>query len=1303
VHVTAQKNFYIKTEKMKTNWFHKLILWIALIWCSDAVGQVNLNQGLVAYYPFNGNANDASGNGNNGQLQNGVQPGPDRFGNSNSAYVFDGINDYIRIPHSTSLNFSSAFSIALYFNSIQNSLQALAGKISYSQGIGTQFQVGLGYSSYPGVYFGLNPPATGCNTQISVNNSYVNTGTVSLSQWNCLVATFENGIQRIYLNGVLIQTANTSFSTLNQCSNSDIQIGSWWNLDPQWFKGSIDDVRIYNRALNSSEVSTLCSMTACSNWLNLPSATSYATIGDLDISGTTLTVEATFNRTLPWVGADVWQGDLVSKHTGPQDCNYLLRPGSAEITTTNGYFKTPTICTIDLNETYHVAMTYDGSTLKFYRNGYLMSQVAATGNLFLNDVPSRIGLISTNIAQENFLGYINEVRIWNVTKTQSQLQTYMNQSLPNPSSTPGLLAYYTFDNLLNDQGNPAWNLSLSGSATANQTNPNCSFTSDSCNILITPLVQPSFTAPDTVCVNAPVNILNTSSAASSYYWNFCVANITSAPSGTNLGSLGGMLNTPVYIDYVFENGNYYGFSTNNVPGKLLRLDFGSSLLNVPVVTDLGTVGGIVPNHTEGLQIVKQGSNWYVIVVGGDVNGTMPPRIVKINLGSNITNNSPGGTNWGNIGSMSYPHDLYVFEDNGTWYGLTVNTTNNTITRFNFTSSFSNTPTAVNLGNIGGLSGPTGIYAMKDNTNWYAFITNANSNTLTRLNFGSSLLNTPTGTNLGNIGGQFHTPWDIYMMKYCGENIGFLINAQSNDLVKLDFGNSILNIPTASSYGNIGNMSFPHCLSKIFRVGADLYTFITNVNNNSLTRIKFTGCNSSNIPSSTLQTPPPISYNVPGIYNINLTLDDGLPTQSAFCKQVVVLALPAIAPQLDTTICPGGAAPLHPNITGAVTYGWAPSTGLSNPTIANPIATPTITTQYILTATNAAGCSTYDTVMVNVLTPQQCGQITVTPSFTAPDTVCVGSVVNIINTSTNASSYYWSFCAPNLNATPTGVNLGNPGSQLTTPCFIDFANVNGNYYGFIISNNPASLVRLDFGNSLINAPTATNLGNFGNIIPLGAQGIQVVYESGSWYAFVTGGDIIASPAATPRIIKFDFGANITNTTPVVTNWGNIGGMAYPHDLFMFKDAGSWYGFTVNYQNSTVTRFSFGSNFSSPPVGTNLGNLGSLNQPNGLFPINDNGTWRLFVSNFGGNTISRIDFGNSLLNAPTSSVNLGSLGGTLHNPRDLYIFNNCGNYVGYLVNETSNDFVRLNFSNLAATPTATPSVILVVSAVLIHFPR
>src|SRR5580693_6339652 len=70
------------------------ILTIAMSLAVQSQAQSFLTNGLVAYYPFNGNANDASGNGNNGTV-NGATLTPDRFGNTNSAYNFNGTNNYI--------------------------------------------------------------------------------------------------------------------------------------------------------------------------------------------------------------------------------------------------------------------------------------------------------------------------------------------------------------------------------------------------------------------------------------------------------------------------------------------------------------------------------------------------------------------------------------------------------------------------------------------------------------------------------------------------------------------------------------------------------------------------------------------------------------------------------------------------------------------------------------------------------------------------------------------------------------------------------------------------------------------------------------------------------------------------------------------------------------------------------------------------------------------------------------------------------------------------------------------------------
>ncbi|MEO8770784.1 MAG: LamG-like jellyroll fold domain-containing protein [Ferruginibacter sp.] len=229
-----------------------------------------------------------------------------------------------------------------------------------------------------------------------------------------------------------------------------------------------------------------CHVDSCASWLNLAAYPAFVSIGDLDVSGNTITIEAEINRTQPYLpgGGNNSEGDVVSKHTDPPNVNYLLRPNHAYITTTNGFFGTPDVCEIELNKTYHIAMVYDGTTLKYYRNGFLLSQVAATGSLIQNDLNTQIGLYPGSIYSTQFLGYVNNVRIWNVARTQSQIRANMNAALPNPATQTGLLAYYSFDNLINKQGNTNWDGSISGAAAINSSNTNCSFIIDSCNIIV---------------------------------------------------------------------------------------------------------------------------------------------------------------------------------------------------------------------------------------------------------------------------------------------------------------------------------------------------------------------------------------------------------------------------------------------------------------------------------------------------------------------------------------------------------------------------------------------------------------------------------------------------------------------------------------------------------------------------------------------------------------------------------------------------------------------------------------------------
>ena len=183
--------------------------------------------------------------------------------------------------------------------------------------------------------------------------------------------------------------------------------------------------------------------------LFVPGGVNYVDIGDLDVAGNQITVEAIITQT----GNGT---NIVSKHTGPGNVNYLMRPGSAEITTTNGYINAVTGFPLVNGQCYHLAFTYNGTSLDYYVNGCLASSTPHTGNLITNDFTTGIGDMS-NCQCESWVGYIDEVRIWNVARTQAEIQANMT-NLPNPTTQPGLLAYYQFNgNFANAQGNPTWN------------------------------------------------------------------------------------------------------------------------------------------------------------------------------------------------------------------------------------------------------------------------------------------------------------------------------------------------------------------------------------------------------------------------------------------------------------------------------------------------------------------------------------------------------------------------------------------------------------------------------------------------------------------------------------------------------------------------------------------------------------------------------------------------------------------------------------------------------------------------------
>jgi len=223
------------------------------------------------------------------------------------------------------------------------------------------------------------------------------------------------------------------------------------------------------------------------------SCLNYVEIGNVSISGNILTVEASFNL-LPNNAncTSTPLHDIISKHYDNTDVNYLLRPDHAEINTTSGFYVTKTV-PISADNCHHIAMVYDGTFLRFFLDSSFIDSVAVTGDLITNSLLTKIGYsagLNPNWFTQ-FWGYIDEVRIWKVARTESQLREFAFSNLNNVKTHIGLIAYYDFQTgFENIQGNSAYNGHIFGDVQLSNFKSDCiklvPEKPDGENILITP-------------------------------------------------------------------------------------------------------------------------------------------------------------------------------------------------------------------------------------------------------------------------------------------------------------------------------------------------------------------------------------------------------------------------------------------------------------------------------------------------------------------------------------------------------------------------------------------------------------------------------------------------------------------------------------------------------------------------------------------------------------------------------------------------------------------------------------------------
>ncbi|MBL7877461.1 MAG: PKD domain-containing protein [Cyclobacteriaceae bacterium] len=330
-------------------------------------------------------------------------------------------------------------------------------------------------------------------------------------------------------------------------------------------------------------------------------------------------------------------------------------------------------------------------------------------------------------------------------------------------------------------------------------------------------------------------------------------------------------------------------------------------------------------------------------------------------------------------------------------------------------------------------------------------------------------------------------------------------------------------------------------------------------------------------------------------------------------------------------------------------------------------------------------------------------------FIISETSCKNTQIDLTNISTTPASYQWDFCGGSLSQTPvasnssfvipanapegmvliqadgnwfgfaanTGadgilrfdfgsdptstpvvVNLGNPGSQLNKPRDIAVIRTGNQWYGLVSCVNVAEgstrVVRLLFGSSITNPPTAQNLGDFDGKVSQ-AYSIEWVADHAEWIALIT-------DRSQRKLLLVNFGVSPTSTPSANSDFIEVPlpGNGFIKDFSVIRDQGSWNALAIT-ENRNVLKLNFPNRLYQTPAIIDLTSEVSLTGfPNNVTLIRDLNQYYAFILQFEGELI-KVTFGNSIANSPVVTY-LGNLG-TLSNMQGLSFAKTDNTWIAY----------------------------------------
>jgi PKD repeat protein len=406
--------------------------------------------------------------------------------------------------------------------------------------------------------------------------------------------------------------------------------------------------------------------------------------------------------------------------------------------------------------------------------------------------------------------------------------------------------------------------------------------------------------PDTICTNETIVLSALGTGAEKYKWDFCSGDLAALPVLTEGSSIEGAL-TSSGITMVTDQVNWYGFVSSRDNNKLIRLDYGSSLGNTPVIRDLGNPGDIL-SRPEQMKIIREGNNWIGLVVNLN-NFSNNYSVVRLNFGNSLTN-MPTATRLSALDShLSLPRGIEIAEDQGRYSVFIANTGNNSIKIIDFGNSLQNNILASQIKTIslpGASSGHNvmGISLIKSCNEWFGMAVTF-SNRMYRLKFNSSLANTPEIELLSTPQILNFSPVKVSLIHESSYYYAIILGIDGK-AYQLDFGAQLNNSPTITkSFSRVSDV----VAMDVVEANSEFRIFSVDWVSNKVFQFVYPNTCDVNLVGSGNQPIESVSYVLKGFKKITLTAYDANNNISTFTDSVFVR--PAILADFTATdLCEG---------------------------------------------------------------------------------------------------------------------------------------------------------------------------------------------------------------------------------------------------------------------------------------------------------------------------------------------------------------------------------------------------------------